>query len=58
MPTKTPIPQNGGAPNGALESDFSKKDPDLAGIVRAWPTLPVDVKKQIKELVIRTSKCK
>jgi len=57
-PTKTHISTNGGAPGGAPESDFSKKDPDLEGIVRAWPTLPVDVKKQIKELVIRTSKRK
>ncbi|HUV66402.1 MAG TPA: hypothetical protein VMW24_21110 [Sedimentisphaerales bacterium] len=29
-PTKTPIPQNDGAPNGALESDFRRRYPDYA----------------------------
>jgi hypothetical protein len=44
---KTAISTEGGAKSDALNGDFSQNDADLAAIVRAWPTLPPDVKKQI-----------
>ncbi|HUV67961.1 MAG TPA: hypothetical protein VMW24_28985 [Sedimentisphaerales bacterium] len=28
-----------------------ERDADLAAVVRAWPGLPADVKRQIKELI-------
>jgi hypothetical protein len=57
-PSKTPISQTQGAKSGALKSDFSQNDPDLAAIVRAWAGLPADVKRQIKRLIERSRNLK
>ena len=45
---KQQIPQQGGAFSGALGGEIA---PALAEVVRAWPTLPADVRANILALV-------
>jgi hypothetical protein len=50
-PSKTAISKKRGAKSGALESDFSQKEPDLAEVVRAWPGLSKRQRAEILRIV-------
>jgi hypothetical protein len=45
----------GGAKSGALSGDSASIDPDLAEVIRAWPTLPEATRRQVVTLVIKAS---
>jgi hypothetical protein len=44
------IPTSGGAESGAVDADSDPIDADLAAVVRAWPTMPEQVRRAILAL--------
>jgi hypothetical protein len=49
--SKTSISEGGGAKSDALHAPKQSSDPDLALIVKHWPSLPRHIKKAINALV-------
>jgi len=56
MPEKQGIPETrgmeSGTPGGDLAGIRQLADPDLAAVVKAWPTLPTDVRNAILDLAM------
>ncbi len=50
-PEKTTVSEQGGAQSGAHTAPTAVSDPDLAGVISAWPELPEAVRVGIVAMV-------
>ena len=53
--SKTPISAEGGAKSDAHNAPNTLCDPDLARLVKAWPSLPKHIKTEINRLIEKHS---
>jgi len=50
-PSKNPISSNSGTESGTVDDDRGQNDPDLAYLIKVWPSLQDTVKQDILNLI-------